>query len=94
MTSAFRQHAAAGATPAGMRGRPRWRSAERALELFRLARRWLGPESRCVVPFTSFSELNREIGGDNWFALDESRPLAVFAGLWKNGLGRGVWGPP
>ena len=46
------------------------------------------------MPFTSFSEFNREVGGDNWFALDESRPLAVFAGLWRNGLGRGVWAPP
>ena len=45
-------------------------------------RRWLGPENRCVVPFTSFSEFNREAGGDIWFALGEDRPLAVFAGLW------------
>ena len=44
--------------------------------------RWLGPENRCVVPFTSFSEFNRDAGGDIWFALDESRPLAFFAGLW------------
>ncbi|HWL06707.1 MAG TPA: SOS response-associated peptidase family protein [Xanthobacteraceae bacterium] len=46
--------------------------------------RWLGVEHRCVVPFTSFSELNREAGGDIWFALAEERPLAVFAGLWCN----------
>lgn len=45
-------------------------------------RRWLGVESRCVVPFTSFSEFNRAEGGDIWFALDESRPLAFFAGIW------------
>ena len=45
---------------------------------------WLGPENRCVVPFTSFSEFNREAGGDIWFALDETRPLACFAGLWTN----------
>jgi putative SOS response-associated peptidase YedK len=44
--------------------------------------RWLGVEHRCVVPFTSFSEFNREAGGDIWFALDETRPLAVFAGIW------------
>ncbi|MCX7307093.1 MAG: SOS response-associated peptidase family protein [Afipia sp.] len=44
--------------------------------------RWLGVENRCVVPFTSFSEFNRDAGGDIWFALDESRPLAVFAGIW------------
>ena len=46
--------------------------------------RWLGPENRCVVPFTSFSEFNREAGGDIWFALDESRPLAFFAGIWTS----------
>jgi putative SOS response-associated peptidase YedK len=46
--------------------------------------RWLGVENRCVVPFTSFSEFNKAEGGDIWFALDESRPLAVFAGIWTN----------
>ena len=48
-------------------------------------RRWLGPASRCVVPFTSFSENDRDADGRAvpvWFALDTSRPLAVFAGLW------------
>jgi putative SOS response-associated peptidase YedK len=44
--------------------------------------RWLGIENRCIVPFTSFSEFNKAAGGDIWFALDESRPLAVFAGIW------------
>jgi putative SOS response-associated peptidase YedK len=44
--------------------------------------RWLGIENRCVVPFTSFSEFNKAGGGDIWLALDESRPLAVFAGIW------------
>jgi putative SOS response-associated peptidase YedK len=48
-------------------------------------RRWLGVESRCVVPFTSFAE--NELQPDSsrppvWFALDESRPLAFFAGIW------------
>jgi putative SOS response-associated peptidase YedK len=47
-------------------------------------KRWLGVENRCVVPFTSFSEFNKDQGGDVWFALDESRPLAVFAGIWTN----------
>jgi putative SOS response-associated peptidase YedK len=47
-------------------------------------RRWLGAESRCLVPFTSFSE--NEILPDGrrppvWFALDESRPIAFFAGI-------------
>lgn len=45
-------------------------------------RRWLGVEHRCIVPFTSFSEFNKAAGGDIWFALDDSRPLACFAGLW------------
>ena len=34
------------------------------------------------MPFTSFSEFNKAEGGDVWFALDEGRPLAVFAGIW------------
>jgi putative SOS response-associated peptidase YedK len=48
-------------------------------------RRWLGAESRCVVPFTSFAELQVLPDGSRppvWFALDEGRPLAFFAGIW------------
>src|SRR5271163_2983188 len=48
-------------------------------------RRWLGVESRCLVPFTSFSENEVLPDGSRppvWFALDESRPLAFFAGIW------------
>ena len=48
-------------------------------------RRWLTPGSRCVVPFTSFSENERTLEGiirPVWFALDETRPLAFFAGIW------------
>lgn len=48
-------------------------------------RRWLGPESRCLVPFTSFSENELSPGGSRqpiWFAFDEERPLAFFAGVW------------
>jgi putative SOS response-associated peptidase YedK len=48
-------------------------------------RRWLGVESRCVVPFTSFSEPEPLPDGRRppiWFALDQSRPLAFFAGIW------------
>ena len=48
-------------------------------------KRWLGPESRCLVPFTSFSEFNRDAGGVVWFAFDESRPLACFAGIKVEG---------
>jgi putative SOS response-associated peptidase YedK len=53
-------------------------------------RRWSGPASRCVVPFTSFSENDKGTHGKAvpvWFALDESRPLAVFAGLWTRWTG-------
>jgi putative SOS response-associated peptidase YedK len=48
-------------------------------------RRWLGVESRCVVPFTSFSENDTLPDGAHppvWFAFDETRPLAFFAGIW------------
>jgi putative SOS response-associated peptidase YedK len=48
-------------------------------------RRWLGPEHRCVVPFTSFSENEHLPDGTKppvWFALDGTRPLACFAGIW------------
>jgi putative SOS response-associated peptidase YedK len=48
-------------------------------------RRWLGVESRCVVPFTSFSENEVLPDGSRppiWFALNETRPLACFAGIW------------
>lgn len=50
-------------------------------------RRWLGPESRCLVPLTSFSENEHLPDGTKppvWFAFDESRPLAFFAGIWTN----------
>lgn len=42
-------------------------------------KRWLGVESRCIVPFTSFGEFNKAEDGDIWFALDETRPLAFLA---------------
>jgi putative SOS response-associated peptidase YedK len=48
-------------------------------------RRWLGVEHRCVVPFTSFSENEVLPNGSRppvWFAFDETRPLACFAGIW------------
>ena len=48
-------------------------------------RRWLGVEHRCLVPFTSFSELDARPGAPRnhpvWFALAEDRPLAFFAGI-------------
>jgi putative SOS response-associated peptidase YedK len=48
-------------------------------------RRWLGPEQRCLVPLSSFSEFNKAAGGDIWFALAEDRPLACFAGIKTEG---------
>ena len=48
-------------------------------------RRWLGVESRCLVPFTSFSENEKLPDGRRppvWFALGEDRPMACFAGIW------------
>jgi putative SOS response-associated peptidase YedK len=52
-------------------------------------RQWFGIEHRCVVPFTSFSEPEPRPLADGkrpsvWFALDDSRPLAFFAGVWTN----------
>lgn len=48
-------------------------------------RRWLGPASRCLVPFTSFSE-NEVLPDDSrppvWLARGKERPLAFFAGIW------------
>jgi len=47
-------------------------------------RAWLKPENRCVVPFTSFCEYadTKPRKTPTWFALDDSRPLAFFAGIW------------
>ncbi len=48
-------------------------------------RRWLGIENRCLVPLNSFSENEVMPDGSRptvWFAFDESRPLAFFAGIW------------
>ena len=48
-------------------------------------RRWLGVEHRCLVPFTSFSELDTRPNAPRnhpiWFALGTQRPLAFFAGI-------------
>jgi putative SOS response-associated peptidase YedK len=43
---------------------------------------WLGVESRCLVPFTSFSEFDQAARQDVWFAFGEERPTAFFAGIW------------
>jgi putative SOS response-associated peptidase YedK len=45
-------------------------------------RRWLGPENRCLVPWTQFCEWEdtKPKKTKRWFAIDETRPLAFFAG--------------
>lgn len=43
--------------------------------------RWLAPEFRCLVPFNSFCEPDDRTKQNVWFAFDDTRPLAFFAGL-------------
>jgi putative SOS response-associated peptidase YedK len=52
-------------------------------------RRWLKPESRCLVPFSSFCEYadTKPRKTPKWFALDDSRPLLAFAGIWTDWTG-------
>jgi len=50
-------------------------------------RRWLTPQFRCLVPFTSFSEPGRNAEGKYepvWFELKDADPEvpAFFAGIW------------
>lgn len=49
-------------------------------------RRWLGPENRCVVPWTTFCEWEdtKPKKTKRWFAINEERPLAFFAGVWTS----------
>ena len=48
--------------------------------------RWLGPAQRCLVPFTSFAEIDSRPGAPRghmvWMALGPERPLAFLAGVW------------
>jgi SOS response associated peptidase (SRAP) len=47
-------------------------------------RGWLNAESRCLVPTTSFCEwTDTRPKVTHWFALDQSRPLFAFAGIWR-----------
>jgi putative SOS response-associated peptidase YedK len=49
---------------------------------------WLKPENRCLVPFNSFAEYAPEPNPETkkkdvvWFALNDERSLASFAGIW------------
>ncbi|EKJ94775.1 hypothetical protein C241_15798 [Bradyrhizobium lupini HPC(L)] len=47
-------------------------------------RRWLRPENRCVVPWTTFCEWEdtKPRKTKRWFAINEDQPLAFFAGIW------------
>lgn len=53
-------------------------------------RRWLKPESRCIVPFTSFCEYadTKPRKTPTWFAFSPDRPLAFFVGIWTAWHGR------
>jgi putative SOS response-associated peptidase YedK len=64
-------------------------------------RSWLRPENRCLVPVSSFSEYAPEPNPVTkkkdvvWFALNESRPLFAFAGIWTTFKGeRGTKSKP
>jgi putative SOS response-associated peptidase YedK len=47
-------------------------------------RAWLKPAFRCLVPATSFCEYTDATPKvTHWFALDETRPLFCFAGIWR-----------
>ncbi|AWN51117.1 DUF159 family protein [Methylobacterium sp. 17Sr1-1] len=48
-------------------------------------RPWLKPALRCLVPVTSFSEYadTKPRKTQVWFALDETRSLFAFAGIWR-----------
>ncbi len=49
-------------------------------------RRWLKPESRCIVPWTRFCEWEdtKPRKTKRWFAINNSEPLAFFAGIWTD----------
>ncbi|WP_026783349.1 SOS response-associated peptidase [Pleomorphomonas koreensis] len=51
--------------------------------------KWLRPECRCIVPASSFCEYapTTPKKTPTWFALDESRPLFFFAGVWTRWKG-------
>jgi putative SOS response-associated peptidase YedK len=52
-------------------------------------RGWLQPESRCLVPVTSFSEPTATKPATwHWFARSPERPLFAFAGLWRPWTGQ------
>lgn len=59
-------------------------------------RGWLKPQWRCLVLATSFCEYTDSTPKvTHWFALDETRPLFAFAGIWRPWTGvRGTKADP
>ena len=59
-------------------------------------RAWMQPAYRCLVPVTAFCEYaSGKPAVPHWFALDDSRPLFAFAGLWRPWTGtRGTKADP
>lgn len=51
---------------------------------------YLRPEHRCLVPVTSFCEYDHRTGKavPTWFALDDTRSLFFFAGIWRSWKGK------
>lgn len=60
-----------------------WWTNARKLEATLWRNHCTPPEHRCLVPFTTFSEPSKAGGMKNphWFATE--RPVAAFAGFWK-----------
>jgi putative SOS response-associated peptidase YedK len=52
-------------------------------------RPYLRPQQRCLVPVSSFCEYDHHAGRavPTWFALDDTRPLFFFAGIWRGWQG-------
>ena len=50
---------------------------------------WFEAGHRCLVPVTSFAEYDHRIAPPTctWFAMDESRPLFFFPGIWRPWFG-------
>ena len=57
---------------------------------------WMQPQYRCLVAVTSFCEYAAgKPAVPHWFALDDTRPLFAFAGLWRPWTGtRGTKADP
>ena len=51
-------------------------------------RPWLNKEFRCLVPATSFCYYGDQPKLPHWFAIDQTRPLFAFAGIWRPWTGR------